>query len=107
MTKKRSENKKKMMIMAVLITVILGISSFSVIVFFPGQIKETEEKDSIKEIDDRISPLTTQGLFFETHQIRKKGIIGVMDLSYFQRPSAETEGVGFGISQPPYNRPKN
>jgi len=90
--------------MAVLITVILVFSSFGVIVFFPVQIKETEEKDSIKEIDDRISPLTTQGLFFEIHRLRKKGIIGVMDLSYLQRPSVEMEGVGFDISQPPYNR---
>ena len=106
MTKKRSANKKKM-IMAVIITVILVISSFILIIFFPRQIKETEEKDSINEIDDHISPLTTQGLFFEIHRIRKKGIIGVMDLSYFQRPSVEMDGVGFDISQPPYNRPRN
>jgi len=107
LTEKRFMNKKKTMIMGVPITFIIGISSFIVIVFLHGQIKETEEKDSIKVTDDLNRPLTKQGLFFETHQIRKNGIIGVMNLSYIQRTSVEMGKAGFDISQPPYNRSRN
>jgi len=79
LTAKRSKNKKKMMLMASLIVVILVISSIGVIVFLPEQTKETEEKEEgIKEIDDRISPLCTQALFFNVKRIRMHGIIDQM-----------------------------
>ena len=74
---KKSVNKKKTMLMAALIVVILVISSIGVIVFLPEQTEETEEKEEedIKKIDDRISPLTNQAVFFQVYRIRAKGVI--------------------------------
>ena len=76
LTTKKSTSKKKTMLIATIIVVILAISSIGVIVFLPEQTKETEEKEEdIKEIDDRISPLTNQAVFFQVERIRAKGVI--------------------------------
>jgi len=79
LTTKKSTSKKKTMLIATIIVVILAISSIGVIVFLPEQTKETEEKEEdIKEIDDRISPLCTQALYFQIKRIRMHGIIDQM-----------------------------
>jgi len=73
--------RKKNIVISLAIISILIISSLALVIFFIEQEKETEKQGFIKEIDDRISPLTNQAIFLEIHRIRKKGIIDHMETS--------------------------
>ena len=65
---------------AIAVVAILLISG--TYVYFEYYHKEAEiEKVAEKEIDDRVSPLTDQAVFFEINRIRKKGIIEHMENS--------------------------
>ena len=71
--------KNKIMLVAVciiLILAVLGIYTY-LIIFAPEN--SVEKKTSETEIDDRISPLTNQAVFFKVQRIRKKGIIDHMN----------------------------
>jgi len=71
------EKYKLKMIISILLMTCLIISGFFVYVEFFSE-KEIMEEIPEKEIDDRISPLTTQAVFFQVNRIRRKGIIDQM-----------------------------
>jgi hypothetical protein len=62
------------MAMVFIITICLIVSGFSVYLMFFAQ-ENVIKEEPVKEIDDRISPLTQQGVFLEIHRIRVNGII--------------------------------
>jgi hypothetical protein len=68
--------KIKALVIILIAMIVVGIG-YAAILF---QKPETEPpaKPPIKEIDDRISPLTTQAVFFQVSRIRHKGIIDQM-----------------------------
>jgi len=66
---------KKTLVIIVIICLI--ISGFSVYLIFSDQ-ENVIEEEPVKEIDDRISPLTQQAVFIEIHRIRVNGIIDQM-----------------------------
>ncbi len=73
------KNKRITMLTSLLIIAIIIISSLSYIYII--NLKDNnkkEEKETIKEIDDRISPYTEQALFVQIKRIRAKGIIEQM-----------------------------
>ena len=65
--------------MTVLIVVILiALGIYLYFEYFTEEEKIKEENEIIKEIDDRISPLTPPAVNFEIQRIRKHGIEEVM-----------------------------
>ena len=79
MSKKSLKNKNKTMDIAIILILILIISSLSVVVYYIELPGEKEEIVTVKEVDDRISPFTNQGVFLRIHRIRCKGIIDHME----------------------------
>lgn len=69
--------RKYKAVISILVIACLVISSFYVYFEFFAK-KQIVEEVQIKEIDDRISPLCTQALFFEVKRIRMHGIIDQM-----------------------------
>jgi len=73
---KKSNNALKA-IVAIAVVVILLISG--IYVYYEYYYEEVEEEEfAVVEIDDRVSPLTNQAVFFEINRIRHKGIIDQM-----------------------------
>jgi len=70
-------NYKQKLIVGVTLLVVACLIVTSVFVYYEYYEEEEpiEEELPDTEIDDRISPLTTQAVFFEVNRIRKKGII--------------------------------
>jgi len=68
-------NNKSKKILAVIIIFIIIASGLIVYFEFSNVNHEVEEKEEIKEIDDRISPLENQGLFLEIIRIRHRGLL--------------------------------
>ena len=46
--------------------------------FYFNQIEEVEEPEPLPELDDRISPLTNQGIIFEVNRIRHRGLFDII-----------------------------
>ena len=46
--------------------------------FYFNQIEEVEEPEPLPELDDRISPLTNQGIIFEVNRIRHRGLLDII-----------------------------
>ena len=67
-------NKNWTILATILIIICLLATSYYVFFYQENQPKKQEEK----EIDDRVSPLTSQAVFFEINRIRRKGIIDHM-----------------------------
>ncbi|MFO8077089.1 MAG: hypothetical protein R6U21_00385, partial [Thermoplasmatota archaeon] len=71
--------KNKIILLSVVILLILAVLGIY-IYFALFASEDTVEKDTSEtEIDDRISPLTNQAVFFKVQRIRKKGIIDHMN----------------------------
>jgi hypothetical protein len=73
------KTKKKIILM--LVTIIIAISLIVSGLYFYFEYYIDEEKPEKKispRIDDRISPLTNQAIFFQVQRMRKKGIIDQM-----------------------------
>ena len=68
-------DKKIQKLGALAIVAIIIVSGLYV--YFANSKKEEPKEEIIqeKEIDDRISPLTQQAIYFEIHRIRRKGVI--------------------------------
>ena len=68
--KAKMMNKRTKAGMAILVVVALIEAGFAAIIYFEPK-KEAPEVEPIKELDDRISPLTTQAVFFQisTHLV--------------------------------------
>lgn len=77
------KNKKKVNIyLAIAVSILIVVSALSyVMLVYMQDSTENEDETTLKEIDDRISPLTNQAIFLEIHRVRKKGIIDVMENS--------------------------
>jgi len=71
---------KQKLIIGVTLLVVACLIVSSVFVYFEYFAGEevVEDEPVLEEIDDRISPLTTQAVFFELNRIRRKGIIDHM-----------------------------
>ena len=71
---------KQKLIIGVTLLVVACLIVSSVFVYFEYFAGEevVEDEPILEEIDDRISPLTTQAVFFELNRIRRKGIIDHM-----------------------------
>ena len=69
-------NKKNQKILLVLMIIaILIISSTFIYLHYTTEEKHKEVPEEIKKIDDRINPLTNQGLILEIERIRHRGLI--------------------------------
>ncbi len=65
----------------IIITCLILVGVYFILYF--NQIEEVEETEPLPEIDDRISPLTNQGLTIEILRIRHRGILDeVFKMSY-------------------------
>jgi hypothetical protein len=96
--KKTNKNSNKSSLLILIFIIFLVI--VSIIFIYYQSLDNVLESNSefVKEFDDRISPFTPQGLFFEINRIRKKGIIDVMmdsGLDIFQ--DSPTTGNEFQI----------
>ena len=68
-------NKKSKILLALTLIVIIVISSTFVYIQFSKEEKHEEKPKDVKEIDDRINPLTNQGLILEVQRIRHRGLL--------------------------------
>ena len=68
-------NKKSKILLALTLIVIIVISSTFVYIQFTKEEKHEEKPKDVKEIDDRINPLTNQGLILEVQRIRHRGLL--------------------------------
>ena len=68
--------QKHTLIIAILLVLIIVISILYVVISQWDILTKSTDKQNI--IDDRISPLMKQAVYFEIHRIRHKGIIDVM-----------------------------
>jgi len=59
------------MLITISCLIIIGVYFFLVL----NEFDEVEEPESLPEVDDRISPLTNQGLIFEVNRIRHRGLL--------------------------------
>jgi len=66
--------RNKMIFIVIICLIVIG---FSLYLIFSDQ-ENVVEEEPVKEIDDRISPLTQQAVFIEIHRIRVNGIIDQM-----------------------------
>ena len=84
-------NKKNQKILLVLMIIaILIISSTFIYLHYTTEEKHKEVPEEIKKIDDRINPLTNQGLILEIERIRHRGLIDKIvkiGNSWKQKPS--------------------
>jgi len=67
--------KNKTTLLALAILTILIISSTFIYIQYTKKDKHEEEQETIKEIDNRINPLTNQGLILEVERIRHRGLL--------------------------------
>lgn len=67
--------KNKTLLLGLIITAIIIISSTFVFIQYTKEENHEEEKEDIKEIDNRINPLTNQGLILEVQRIRHRGLL--------------------------------
>jgi len=74
--KKISNKSKKKMDLMITFFMIFIIIAASILIFIyaPADKKESDKKEPIIEIDERISPLVNQGLGFEILRIRHRGL---------------------------------
>ena len=79
MVKKAEKNKNLMILLSILaIAVIIIVGVFYYFVVLGEETEKTEEIEAVEEIDDRISPLTNQGLIFEINRMRHRGLIDII-----------------------------
>lgn len=67
-------NKRTKSGIVILAVVALIVAGFAAIIYLQPK-KEAPDEEPIKELDDRVSPLTTQAVFFQINRIRHKGVI--------------------------------
>ena len=74
--KKKTSQASKIFITLIIVACLI----IPVTIFYYNSTEEDDETvdETEKIIDDRVSPLSAQGIFFEVHRIRKKGIIDAM-----------------------------
>jgi hypothetical protein len=70
--KKRNKIINALVIILIVIGLV-GVGYFFILLQEPEI--EPQPEEPVKEIDDRISPLTQQAVFLEIHRIRRKGVI--------------------------------
>jgi len=74
------------LVLIIFCLIIIGVYLF----FYFNQIEELEVPESIPDIDDRISPLTNQGLIFEIKRIRHRGLLDIImkpGIQWKQKPT--------------------
>jgi len=78
--KKMNKNTKRMLLAGIALIIVFILVACSVFVYYGFYEKENKVVDEeVKEkIDDRISPLCTQGLIIEINRIRCRGIVDVL-----------------------------
>jgi len=89
MPRKNSITGLKIMLTIIIAAILITTSYYIYLDFNKTQKKHIEETPE-KEIDDRISPLTSQAVFLEISRIRKKGIIDIMmkpGISWRKKPT--------------------
>jgi len=74
MVKKVEKNKILVIVLSILAVLIIVVAG-TYIVFFSEPQEKQKEPETIKEIDDRISPDLNQGLIVEINRIRHRGIL--------------------------------
>ena len=74
--------KNKTLLLGLIITAIIIISSTFVFIQYTKEENHEEEKEDIKEIDNRINPLTNQGLILEVQRIRHRGLLSQIILAF-------------------------
>ncbi|MCJ7571306.1 MAG: hypothetical protein MUO82_05470, partial [Candidatus Thermoplasmatota archaeon] len=82
--------KNKTILLALAILTIIILSSTFVYIQYTKEEKHEEEPENIKVIDNRISPLTNQGLILEILRIRHRGLLDKIiktGNSWKQKPS--------------------
>jgi len=72
---KKSNNNSKKYIIAFFVGLFLLIFIILLFVYFPNLEKEKNFTNEINVLDDRISPLTNQGLILEVNRIRHRGLL--------------------------------
>jgi hypothetical protein len=82
--------KNKTILLALTITILIIITSTFVYIQYTNEEKQEEEPDDTKTIDDRINPLSNQGLILEIQRIRHRGLLDKIikfGNSWKQKPS--------------------
>ena len=79
MVKKAEKNKNLMILLSILaIAVILIVGVFYYFIVLGEETEKTEKIEAVEEIDNRISPLTNQGLIFEINRMRHRGLVDII-----------------------------
>ena len=69
---------QKQIIAVIVIILLLAVGAYGYVAYYMNKPAPKAPETTKVNIDDRISPLVTQGIIFEINRIRSRGIIDVM-----------------------------
>jgi hypothetical protein len=69
---------QKQIIAVIIIILLLAVGAYGYVAYYMNKPTPATPKTTTQTVDDRISPLVTQGIVFEINRIRSRGILDVM-----------------------------